>query len=275
MEGAELRPPGAARALLAAAVVALVVTGVPLFVAPNWASEHFAWKVSPFVAMTAGGWCLGAAAFTAYAVIVRRWSAIRPCIAFPFAFGSTELAVAAYEGDALRTGEVLTWPYLAALVLSVAGGVAALAEGRRHLGPDRAAGGLEVTGTIRALEVGFVALVWSLAAVAFVAPERATNGSIFPEPLSLFSLRAFGVFYLSLGIAMVVMVADRRAEAFLAMMACGLVLVAPILLAAAVYGGTFDIAEHPLQAAYPTAYVAAVVGAAGSLGWARSTAQTR
>ncbi|MDQ3147380.1 MAG: hypothetical protein M3R01_10705 [Actinomycetota bacterium] len=150
-----------------------------------------------------------------------------------------------------------------------------MAEGRRHLGPDRAAGGLEVTGTIRALEVGFVALVWSLAAVAFVAPERATNGSIFPEPLSLFSLRAFGVFYLSLGIAMVVMVADRRAEAFLAMMACGLVLVAPILLAAAVYGGTFDIAEHPLQAAYPTAYVAAVVGAAGSLGWARSTAQTR
>ena len=49
--------------LLAATAVAYVVVGLPLFFAPEWASEHFAWRVSPFVAMTAGGWCLGTAAF--------------------------------------------------------------------------------------------------------------------------------------------------------------------------------------------------------------------
>jgi peptidoglycan/LPS O-acetylase OafA/YrhL len=249
------------RALLALAVVAYVATGIPLFFAPSWSSERFAWKVSPFVAMTAGAWCLGTAVFAAWAVLGRRWEPIRPCIAYVLSFGATQLAVALYESDLLRTDVALGWPYLAALGLSVAGGVLAVVDGRSHLGPDRRPGGYRVTPLMRRADVVFVAFVWFLAAVAFWAPARATNGAIFPEPLSLFSLRAFGVFYLSLGVAFAVLVADRRADAVLVGMWCGLALVVPILVATAVYADSFDLSEHPGQLAYPAAYVVALVGA--------------
>jgi hypothetical protein len=249
-------------------VVAYVVTGVPLFVSPSWAAERFAWNVSPFVAMTAGAWCLGTAVFAAWAVLDRRWKAIRPCVVYVLSFGVTQLGVALYEEDLLRTDVALSWPYLAALGLSVVGGALALADGWRHFGPD-VRPGLAVLPWMRGVDVFFVSFVWFLAVVAFVAPERATNGSIFPEPLSLFSLRAFGVFYLSLGIAFVVLVRDRRALAVLVGMWCGLALVVPILVATAVHADSFDIAEHPGQLAYPLAYLAALGGAIYILLWAR------
>jgi hypothetical protein len=245
-----------------------ILTGLPLFLAPGWASERFAWNVSPFVAMTAGAWCLGTAAFTLYGVRQRRWSAIRPCAVYPFAFGISQLALALYERERLRTAEALTWPYLAALVLSIVGGGLALVEGRRQLKPSRGAG-LSVTPFIRLLMVGFVLLVFLLATVAFVAPPRARNGAVFPQPLSLFSLRAFGVFYLSLGIGMLVLMADRAADGFLAYMRPGLVLVVLILVATAVYRDSFDLSAHPYQVVYPIAYLVALVGACGSLWWER------
>ncbi|HEY4691389.1 MAG TPA: hypothetical protein VIK33_18925 [Anaerolineae bacterium] len=43
--------------------VLYAVLGVILFFVPEWSAANFAWKVSPFVAMTMGGWCLGNAYF--------------------------------------------------------------------------------------------------------------------------------------------------------------------------------------------------------------------
>jgi hypothetical protein len=264
------------RSLLALAVLAYVATGVPLFVAPSWASEHFAWKVSSFVAMTAGAWCLGTAVWAAWALLDHRgWEPIRPCIFYVLSFGAAELGVALYESDLLRTDVVLAWPYLAALGLSVAGGVLALVDGRRHLGPDRRPGGLRVPWMLTVTDVVFVAFVWALAAVAFWAPAGATNGNVFPEPLSLFSLRAFGVFYLSLGVGLGVLVADRRADAYLVGMWGGLALVVPILVATAVHADSFDLSEHPKQLGYPLAYVAALVGATIILAWGRRATRAR
>lgn len=257
-----------ARALLAAAAVAYVLTGLPLFLAPGWASENFAWRVSPFLAMTAGAWCIGTAAFTLYAIHRRRWSAVRPCVVYTFAFGVSQMAVALYERERLRTGEMLTWPYLVALGLSIVGGGMALLRGRPQLQPDRGEG-LQVTRFLRFLMISFVVFVFLLAAVAFAAPTRATNGAVFPEPLSLFSLRAFGVFYLSLGIGMLILIADRSADAFLLYMRPGLALVVLILVATAAYAGSFDLSAHPVQFLYPLAYVVALVGALGSLWWER------
>lgn len=257
------------RALLALAVAAYVATGIPLFFAPSWSSERFAWKVSPFVAMTAGAWCLGTAVFAAWAVAGRRWQPIRPCILYVLSFGATQLGVALYESDLLRTDVALAWPYLTALGLSVVGGVLAVIDGRDRLGPDRRHGGVRVPRVVRVLDVVFVAFVLFLAAVAFWAPARATNGAIFPEPLSLFSLRAFGVFYLSLGIGLGILVADRRADAVVVSMWCGLALVVPILVATIAYADSFDLSAHPGQLAYPTAYVVALVGAIAILTWER------
>lgn len=261
----ELQPP--ARALLVAAAVAYVVTGVPLFLAPGWASGHFAWKVSPFVAMTAGAWCLGTAAFALAAVGRRQWPPVRPCVVYTLAFGVSQLAVALYERDHLLA-KVLTGPYLAALGLSMLAGIVALAAGPGRLRPDGGEG-LPVTGLIRLMMVAFVLLVFFLAAVAFAAPPRATAGAVFPEPLSLFSLRAFGVFYLSLGVAMALLLADRRADGFLLYMRPGLVLVVLILAATVRYAGSFDLSAHPFQLLYPLAYIVAMLGSLGSLAWER------
>jgi hypothetical protein len=250
-----------------------VVTGVPLFVAPSWAADRFAWNVSPFVAMTAGAWCLGTAVFAAWAVVDRRWKAIRPCILYVLAFGISQLAVALYEEELLRTDVALSWPYLVSLGLSVAGGALALADGWRHFGPDHRPG-LALLPWMRGADVFFVVFVWFLALVAFVAPDRATNGSIFPEPLSLFSLRAFGVFYLSLGVAFAALARDRRADAVVVGMWCGVALVVPILVATAVQADSFDLSEHPGQLAYPLAYVAALVGAVVILRWGRRAEAT-
>jgi hypothetical protein len=256
--------------LFALAVVAYAATGVPLFFAPSYQSDHFAWKVSPFVAMTVGAWCLGTAVWAAWAILDHRgWEPIRPCIFYVFTFGATQLGVALYESDLLRTDVVLAWPYLAALGLSVVGGALALVDGRAHLGPDRRPGGARVPPIMRRLDVVFVLFVWFLAAVAFWAPEKATNGAIFPEPLSLFSLRAFGVFFLSLGVGLGVLVRDLRADAYLVSMWCGLALVVPILVATVVYADSFDLSAHPGQLAYPAAYVAALVGAVVILAWGR------
>lgn len=52
-------------------------------------------------------------------------------------------------------------------------------------------------------------------------------------------------------------------------MRAGLILVVPILLATAVYGGSFRLGEHPLQVVYPLAYLVALVGAANALRWER------
>jgi hypothetical protein len=112
-----------------------------------------------------------------------------------------------------------------------------------------------------------------LALVAAVAPRRATDGSIFSEPLSLFSLRAFGAFYLSLAPGVAVLVGDRRADGYVASQRCGIVLVLPILAATVAYADTFAIGDHPLQLAYPGAYVAALAGAVVDLWWARSSTQ--
>lgn len=258
------------RALFALAVIAYVATGVPLFFAPSWASDNFAWRVSPFVAMTVGAWCLGTAVWAAWAIFDRRgWAPTRSCIVFVLAFGTTELGVALYESDLLRTDVVLAWPYLAALGLSVVGGVLAVVDGWRHLGPDRRPGGVPVPRIMAQLDVVFALFVAFLALVAFWAPDLATDGIIFPEPLSLFSLRAFGVFYLSLGIALGILAADRRADAYLVSMWCGLALVVPILVATAVYADSFDVSEHPGQLAYPAAYLIALVGAIVILRWGR------
>jgi hypothetical protein len=150
------------RSLFALAAIAYLAAGIPLFFTPSWASDHFAWQVSPFVAMTAGAWCLGTAVWAGWAIFDHRgWAPIRPCVVYVLAFGTTELGVALYESDLLRTDVVLAWPYLAALGLSVVGGVLAVVDGGRHLGPDRRPGGVPVPRIMQQLDVVFVAFVGS------------------------------------------------------------------------------------------------------------------
>ena len=85
-----------------------------------------------------------------------------------------------------------------------------------------------------------------------------TNAGIFPEVMSLFTLRSFGVFYLSLALGVVPYFWDRSLNAILhhSFAAFGLILF--ITAAAFMYIGLFDFAERPGGLAYFGAYL--VVG---------------
>ncbi len=77
---------------------------------------------------------------------------------------------------------------------------------------------------------------------AFVldAGRRARTGRIFPEPLSSFSLAAFGAFFLALTIGALSLLVLARHSPYDLYERCGLTLIVPITAAAALHLGQFD-----------------------------------
>ena len=72
-----------------------------------------------------------------------------------------------------------------------------------------------MSAALRGIGIFFVAFVAFLALVALVRPGAAASRRIFPEPLSPFTVRAFGAFYLSLGIATLSILRERTLAPFL------------------------------------------------------------
>jgi hypothetical protein len=85
-----------------------------------------------------------------------------------------------------------------------------------------------------------------------------TKGGIFPEVMSLFTLRSFGMFHLTLALAVVPFLWNKNLNAILyhSVVSYGLILF--ITLAAFVYLGLFDFANKPAGLLYFLAYL--VVG---------------
>ena len=81
-----------------------------------------------------------------------------------------------------------------------------------------------------------------------------------PEPISPFTLRAFGCFYLSLSLATIPLIVTRSLRATLFYARTGLVLVYLITVAALVNLDKFDFDVHPGKWAYLGTYI--VVGVA-------------
>ena len=110
----------APRWLLAAAGVVFLLTGVVFFVAPSWAADNFPWNVSPFVAMTVGGWAIGTGLIALD--IARSWvpGRVYAVLLYVWLFSVSEAAIVLMFLAGLRTDHILTWPYLASLGLGVA-----------------------------------------------------------------------------------------------------------------------------------------------------------
>jgi len=228
--------------------------GAVFFVAPSWSQERFPWKVSDFVTMTIGGWCLGTAFLAWWAARVWTWGAVHPCFVYLWVFGALELGVALWFRDLLRTDQVLTWPYLATIGMTVLAGVVGVIDVLR-LRPSSSVDGPPVPGWVRVSTIVFVGFVGLLAVVAAIAPHLALDGRVFPEPLSRFTLRAFGAFYLALAIGAVPVTLAKNLTPVRSYMASAMPLIVFITAAAFVYIDSFDISEHPLQAIYIVAYL--------------------
>jgi hypothetical protein len=234
--------------------------GAVLFIAPGWSAANFPWNISPMVAMTMGGWSLGNA-YTAWHTAGReRASLVYPGLLYLTLFGVFQALVLVAFRARLVLAAPLAWPYILALVLSIlAGGLGFLDWLRLRSETD--VEGPPASSFVRGLAVLFVLFVGALALIGVFAPAGsfATEGVIFPEPLTLFTLRAFAAFYGALSGSVIPLIWSRRLDPLLFQGKNGLALILTILLAAIVNLGQFDLVNRPGGLLYIGAYIVSLV----------------
>jgi len=247
------------RTLLYALAALFGLLGAVLFLAPAWSAENFPWRISPMVAMTMGGWSLGSA-FTAWHTALKgRASLVYPGLLYLLLFGVFEALVLVFFRERLVLGAFLTWPYILALVLAILASGTGLLE-RQRMRSEPEMDSPPVSGLVRGLAILFVVFVAALALIAVFAPAGsfATEGVIFPEPLTLFTLRAFAAFYAALSGSVLPLIGARSLQPVLFQGRNGLALILMILVAALVNLDKFDFAARPGGLIYLGAYVVAL-----------------
>jgi len=230
--------------------------GVALFLWPGAMAPVFAWKVTPFMTMTIGGWSLGNA-WLAW-IVARRWDwrLVYTTLGYLWLFGALELAVVIAFAEKLQLQHPIAWLYLGALGVNVLAALVGVAD-RIRLRPAVPAIGPPVLPFQRAAVIAFVVFVGFLALFGMAAPAGAigTNGGIFPEAMSLFTLRSFAAFYLALAVAAAPFLFERRQPALLHHAFASYGLIVAITAAALVNLRLFDFAERPGGLLYIGAYL--------------------
>jgi hypothetical protein len=103
------------RTSLRVSAVLYAALGVVLFAAPDWSAANFAWKISAFVAMTMGGWCIGNA-YTAWdAARIGNWSTAYGNLVYLWVFGVLEGVVIFLFREKLLLGSLLAAMYMLTL----------------------------------------------------------------------------------------------------------------------------------------------------------------
>jgi hypothetical protein len=237
--------------------------GLVLFAAPEFAASAFPWKVTPLVAMTIGGWLLGNGAALWFASAPGPAPRIMPVLAYVVAFAALELLVVIAFRGALRLDAVLAIPYLLTLGVSIIAAAFGMLELRNStevvVTEDEPLPLLD-----RRLLLGLLAFVTLLAVGGFIAGSGglSTTGQIFPEPLTLFTVRAFAAFYLALAVGIGALLLRPGVGSAFMLGIAGIALIIPILVAAVLHLGAFDFAGRPLGILYLAAYAVVLVPSA-------------
>ena len=258
----------AARWLTALAGALFVGVGLVFFVLPGPSADGFPWRVSPFVAMTIGGWAIGTGLIALDAA--RRWDLrlTYPALAFVWVFSVLELWVVVAFLGALRTDQPLTWPYLAALVCGTVAalpGVVVLWRERGVLTEPGAA----VPRWVRFFTLSFIVVVGFLAVSLLLRDANAEGRTLFPETLTLFTVRAFSAFFFATVAAALSLLPSRNVATAVTFAQMGLYLVIPITVAAIAHIGVFDFSARPGGLIYIGLYVFTAVLAIASVIWYR------
>ena len=236
------------------------VLGALLFILPEQLAPVFAWKVTAFMTMTIGGWCLGNA-WLAY-ISARRWEwkLVFSTLLYLWLFGVGELIVLLLFRDKLNLSHPIAWLYLVALLVNTLAALVGVMDWLR-LRPALASSGPAISPSQKIFVIGFVIFVGFLGLYGMTAQIGApgTNGGIFPELMSLFTLRSFGVFYFTLTLAVAPYLWNKSLNAILHHSFASYGLVAFITLAAFAYLGLFDFAQRPGGLLYFAAYFAVAI----------------
>lgn len=239
--------------------VLYAILGFLLFFSSRQLAPVFAWKVTPFMTMTIGGWCLGNAWLVWITARRWQWSLVYSALIYLWLFGVGELLVLFNFRDKLVLAHPIAWLYLITLIVNALAAVIGVVDWLR-IRPSLATAkpgfsALQYVATVAfILFVGFLGFYGSFVQIG--APG--TNGGIFPEVMSLFTLRSFGMFYLSLALAVIPYLWNQNVNAILhhAFAAYGLIII--ITLAAFINIGLFDFGAKPGGLLYFAAYL--VVG---------------
>ena len=239
-------------------LVAILYTilGVSLFALPEQLAPVFAWKVTAFMTMTIGAWCMGNA-WLAFVVARRwKWSLVYASLYYLWIFGIGELIVLLVFRANLVLAHPIAWLYLITLVVNVIAAMVGILELVRSR-PAVESSGAKPTSLHYGGLIAFIVLVGLLGLYGCTAQIGAvgTNGGIFPEIMSLFTLRSFGVFYLSLALAAVPLLWGRDLNTYASHGFAAFGLIFFITAAAFVYLRLFDFAANPGGLAYFGAYL--------------------
>ncbi|RJP50015.1 MAG: hypothetical protein C4583_11425 [Anaerolineaceae bacterium] len=237
------------------AVLYLIFGGL-LFFIPESLAPVFAWKVTAFMTMTIGGWCLGNAWLAFVSARRWEWGIVHSALLYLWLFGILETGVLFLFRDKLNLSHPIAWMYLATLLVNVLTALVGLVDWLRlrpSLDPSspRISSGQTVTVILFVLFVGSLGIYGMIAQNGWVG----TNGGIFPEVMSLFTLRSFGVFYFSLALAVVPYLWTKNFNALLHHSYASYGLIFFITAAAFVYLGLFDFAKNPGGLLYFAAYL--------------------
>lgn len=247
------------------------VLGAILFVFPEQIAPVFAWKVSAFVTMTIGGWCLGNAWLAFLAARRWQWDLVYSTLAYLGLFGVLESGVAFLFREKLQLAHPIAWLYLVTLSVNLLLTLLMLVEYPR-LRLNLTSDGAPVSRLLRGLNLIFIAFVAFLGYYGLTAKigDFGTNGGIFPEIISLFTLRSFGAFYFSLALGVIPLLWAKSAKSYLShgFLSSGLLLF--ITLAALASLRIFDFRAHPSQMIYIGTYLV-VGGVVALLLWKHGT----
>ena len=237
-----------------------LVLGLVLFAAPEFAASAFPWKVSAFVAMTIGGWMLGNGIALWFASAPGPAPRVMPVLAYVAAFAALELLIVIAFRGALQLGALLAIPYLLTLGVSLIAAAFGMLE-LRNATEVIAVDDEPLPSRDRTLLLGLLAFVALLAVGGFLAGDGglSTTGKIFPEALTLFTVRAFAAFYLALAIGIGALLLRPGVGSAVVLGIAGVALIIPILAAAILHIGAFDFAGRPLGILYLAAYAIVLV----------------
>lgn len=233
------------------------VVGSALFFLPETLAPVFAWKVTPFMMMTIGGWALGNAWLAWITARRWKWNLVFSALLYLWLFGLGELFVLFSFRDKLVLGHPIAWLYFITLIVNALAAVIGIVDLLR-VRPSASSSGpsfstfQNVSLIAFIIFVGFLGLYGSSAQIG--APG--TNGGIFPEVMSLFTLRSFGMFYLTLALAVIPFLWNKNINAILHHSIASYGLIFFITIAAFIYLRVFDFASKPGGLLYFIAYLA-------------------
>jgi hypothetical protein len=251
-------PSAASRLLTALVAAGSGVLGAVLFVAPGWAAPRFTWSVTGLMVMSIGAWFLGNCLWAARIVRGWSWAHWSSGLVYLWCFGVLQSVVLIVYRAKVHTASPVAWLYLAVIGLMVVAAAVGVVDVVR-LRPATDEPGPPVPRWLRVMVVAFVVFVTYLFGVAMLHPSSAVGGRVFPEDMSPFTVRSFGVYFLSLVLGVLLVARRRILGPLIGHIEGGIGITAPILLASLVYLRVFDLAAHPGQWIYLGSYTAVLV----------------